>query len=86
MTIRPVFEENEGARINVPQGYDPAKIKVVGKVKGQPPYVGILCIKAGRRINVLYLESGRANDRSDLSVRSGNSLIEGFRQCLSQVI
>ena len=45
VTIRPVMEENEGAKITVPQGYDPAKIKVVGKIMGQPPYTGVLIHK-----------------------------------------
>ncbi len=45
IAIRPVFEEQEGARINVPQGYDPSTIKVVGKVKGEPPFSGILVHK-----------------------------------------
>lgn len=42
VTIRPLFEQNEGVKIDVPQGYDPSKIKIVGKVKGEPPYVGVL--------------------------------------------
>lgn len=45
VTIRPVFEENEGAKINVPQGYDPSKIKVVGNIKGEPPFAGVLVHK-----------------------------------------
>ena len=45
VTIRPVFEENEGSKILVTQGYDPLKIKVVGKVKGEPPFNGILVHK-----------------------------------------
>lgn len=45
VTIRPVMEQNEGQKINVPQGYDPLKIKVVGNVKGEPPFVGILVHK-----------------------------------------
>jgi len=45
VTLRPVFDENEGAKIQIPQGYDPTKIKVVGKVKGEPPFVGILVHK-----------------------------------------
>lgn len=45
ITIRPLLEENEGAKINVPQGYDPSKIKIVGKVKGEPPYKGTLVHK-----------------------------------------
>lgn len=45
VTIRPVLDESEGAKIQVPQGYDPTKIKVVGKVKGEPPFSGILVHK-----------------------------------------
>lgn len=42
VTIRPVMDENEGAVINVPRGYNPSMIKVVGKVKGEPPFSGIV--------------------------------------------
>jgi len=45
VSIRPVMEQNEGEKINVPQGYDPLKIKVMGNVKGEPPFVGILVHK-----------------------------------------
>lgn len=45
ITVRPLMAENEGATIKVPQGYDPAAIKIVGKVKGEPPFTGILVHK-----------------------------------------
>lgn len=45
VTLRPVLEESEGAKITVPSGYDPSKIKVVGKVKGEPPFAGTLVHK-----------------------------------------
>jgi hypothetical protein len=45
VTLRPLMEENEGSKITVPQEYDTAKIKVVGNVKGQPPYTGTLVHK-----------------------------------------
>lgn len=45
VTIRPVMEQNEGQKISVPQGYDPLKIKVVGNVKGEPPFTGVLVHK-----------------------------------------
>lgn len=45
VTIRPIMEEQEGAKINIPKGYDPLKIKVVGNVKGEPPYAGTLVHK-----------------------------------------
>jgi hypothetical protein len=42
VTVRPIFEEKEGATITVPEGYNPSEIKVVGKVKGEPPFKGVL--------------------------------------------
>lgn len=42
VTIRPLKEENEGAVINIPKGYDPSEIKLVGKVRGEPPFSGVL--------------------------------------------
>jgi len=48
VTVRPVFEEEEGARVEIPAGYDVSSIKVVGKVKGEPPYSGKLVHKGWR--------------------------------------
>lgn len=45
VTIRPIRDENEGDKIKVNLGYDPALIKVVGKVKGEPPFTGTLMHK-----------------------------------------
>lgn len=45
VTVRPLMEESEGSKITIPQGYDSSKIKVVGNVKGLPPYVGVLVHK-----------------------------------------
>ena len=45
VTIRPVLEEMEGSKVHLPKGYDSTKIKVVGKVKGEPPYNGVLVHK-----------------------------------------
>lgn len=42
VTIRPLKEENEGAMVTIPKGYNPDEIKVVGKVKGEPPFTGVL--------------------------------------------
>lgn len=38
----PVMEEEEGRRLTVPKGFDPGRIKLVGKVAGEPPFEGIL--------------------------------------------
>ncbi len=42
VTIRPLYQENEGVTVTVPQGYDPSVVKVVGRIAGTPPYQGIL--------------------------------------------
>lgn len=42
VTIRPLMPEKEGSTVSVPKGYDPAAIKISGKVKGEPPYTGIV--------------------------------------------
>lgn len=40
--LRPLFPDDEGSEVIVPEGYDRAHIKVTGKVKGSAPYKGIL--------------------------------------------
>ncbi|MFI0435699.1 MAG: DUF2760 domain-containing protein [Parachlamydiaceae bacterium] len=42
VTIRPLKEESEGMTVQVAKGYNPAEIKIVGNVKGEPPFSGIL--------------------------------------------
>ena len=42
-SIRPVLEDQEGKQVFVPRDYDANKIKLVGNIKGEGPYKGILC-------------------------------------------
>ena len=42
LSITPVMEEEEGEAVTVERGADPARIKIVGNVAGQPPYRGLL--------------------------------------------
>lgn len=42
VTIRPLRDEQEGATIHVPKGFNPAEFKIMGKVKGEAPYSGVL--------------------------------------------
>jgi hypothetical protein len=42
LTVQPVMVEEEGARVTVQADADLSRIKVVGNLKGQPPYRGIL--------------------------------------------
>lgn len=45
VTIRPIFEEQEGAKVQISAGYDPTTIKLVGKVKAEAPFSGTLVHK-----------------------------------------
>jgi hypothetical protein len=40
--IEPLRRENEGARIELAAGFDADEVKLVGDVRGQPPYAGVL--------------------------------------------
>lgn len=42
VTIRPLRDEAEGRTIQIGKGYNPSEIKIVGKVKGEPPFTGVL--------------------------------------------
>jgi hypothetical protein len=42
MTLEPVVVEEEGARVTVEPGTDPAMVKVIGNAGGRPPYEGIV--------------------------------------------
>lgn len=40
--IAPVRAEAEGARVTLPAGFDAEEVKLVGDLKGSPPYAGVL--------------------------------------------
>ncbi len=40
--IEPVLRESEGARVQLDAGFDADEVKLVGDVRGQPPYTGVL--------------------------------------------
>jgi len=40
--IQPVITDEEGASVEVPQGFDAARYRLTGKVAGQAPYCGTL--------------------------------------------
>jgi hypothetical protein len=47
-TIEPVRAEDEGARVTLAKGFDADAVKLVGEVKGEPPYTGALRHKGWR--------------------------------------
>lgn len=65
VTIRPVYEEEEGARIRIPAGYDPASVKVIGNVKGNPPFEGVL-VHRGWKAHKRSLPKGVGEQRSEV--------------------
>jgi hypothetical protein len=40
--IEPVFVDDEGARVKLAAGFDADEVKLVGDVRGEPPYTGVL--------------------------------------------
>jgi len=40
--LRPVLAEAEGATVTVEPGFDPAAVRIIGNVRGEPPYRGVL--------------------------------------------
>jgi hypothetical protein len=40
--VTPVRAEAEEAPVTVPEGFDPAQIRLVGNVVGKPPFTGTL--------------------------------------------
>jgi hypothetical protein len=42
LTLEPVLNDEEGATVTVPAGFDPSAIQVTGNVTGQPPFRGEL--------------------------------------------
>jgi hypothetical protein len=56
-TLEPVRVEPEGAHVTLAQGFDADEVKLVGDVKGEPPYAGVLRHRGWR---VAKLELPRA--------------------------
>jgi len=65
VTVRPVLEDAEGDTVQVPLGYDVTKIKVVGNVKGNPPYTGTL-VHGGWKAHKRSLPKAAAGTSTDV--------------------
>lgn len=42
LTFEPVMPGDEGAKVTVPKGFDPAEVRLSGEAKGEPPFKGTL--------------------------------------------
>lgn len=42
LTVEPVLGSPEGGEVTVPDGFDPAEVRLIGNVRGTPPFRGVL--------------------------------------------
>lgn len=61
IALEPVMKGTEGDDVTVPAGFDPAAIRLVGNVAGQPPFKGVLR-HAGWRVTGVTLPERRGQD------------------------
>src|SRR4051812_36926232 len=54
LTIEPVLDAAEEARVTVPADFDPATIRLIGNVDGRPPFHGVLK-HHGWRVKTVHL-------------------------------
>jgi hypothetical protein len=54
LVLEPVIAQPEGSTVEVPPGFDPAAVRLVGNVTGQPPFRGTL-IHPGWRVKEIKL-------------------------------
>jgi len=52
VVLAPVRQEEEGAPVRVPAGFDPAEVRLTGNVSGQPPFQGRLAHAGWRAVEV----------------------------------
>ncbi|BCX89096.1 hypothetical protein MIN45_P1466 [Methylomarinovum tepidoasis] len=50
--IEPVRPEEEGTRITIPKGFDPAEIRLTGNIVGEPPFQGVLVHRGWHAVRV----------------------------------
>lgn len=51
-SIDPVRAEEEGARVTLESGFDPAAVRLVGNVVGEPPFTGALTHRGWRASDI----------------------------------
>lgn len=57
----PVREEEEEALVTVPDGYDPAAVRLIGNIVGAPPFSGTLKHKGWRATSVRLPKAGEGD-------------------------
>lgn len=65
VAVRPILQEQEGSRVQVPANYDADSIKVVGNIQGNPPFQGTL-LHAGWRAHKRSLPRVLGEQKSEI--------------------
>lgn len=61
LTLEPVLSQGEGEPVEVPVGFDPHEIRLVGKVQGDPPFQGTLRHHGWKLVGAKLPEVGKAD-------------------------
>ncbi len=74
---KPVLSESEGAAIEIPQGFDAGKYRLVGKVAGEPPFQGHIDPSrlASRLLPTPRMDRHRSVRRNHRPGRSRDSIV-----------
>jgi hypothetical protein len=66
-TVKPVRSENEGANVTLEAGFASSEVKLIGDVKGVPPYRGTLRHRGWRAAGLHLPERVEGHDDSILA-------------------
>jgi hypothetical protein len=62
--LEPVLSDQEGSDVSVPQGFDARSIRLIGNVKGKPPFRGVLRHR-GWRVQQLRMPASQADPKAE---------------------
>lgn len=60
--LAPIRTESEGAKVELPKGFDAASVRVTGNVVGEPPYTGTLAHHGWRAKSIELPETNEGHD------------------------
>lgn len=62
LTLEPVRQEQEGARVTLEAGFDASSVRITGNVVGDPPFTGTLIHRGWRSTDVRLPKIARGHD------------------------
>lgn len=64
LVLRRILEAEEGARVTVDRGFDPAEVRLTGNVRGEPPFSGVVQHAGWRAVEIKLPEPAGKTDSS----------------------